>query len=185
MADPADILAFWFEETEREAWFKTDPAFDRVIRDRFLAGHERALAGALADWEDDQQSCLALVILLDQFPRNMFRDSPRAFAGDPQACAVARRALAAGHDRRLPAERRSFLYLPFMHCEELAAQDECLRLFAAMAEELTERERTMDAVRRHRDIIARFGRYPHRNAVLGRPSTPEEEVFLREPKSSF
>ncbi len=185
MTEPAEILRFWFEETESEARFKTDPAFDRRVRDRFLAAHERARAGELDHWERDADGCLALVILLDQFSRNMFRGSAQAFAGDPQAFEIVRRAVAARHDRALAAERRGFLYLPFMHREDLGAQDECLRLFEAMADELTERERTMEAVRRHREIIARFGRYPHRNEVLGRQSTPEEVAFLDEPNSSF
>ena len=185
MTEPAEILRFWFEETAREAWFKTDPAFDQQVRDRFLAAHKRARAGELKDWERDADSCLALIILLDQFPRNMFRDHPEAFAGDPQAYELSRRAVEAGHDRALTAERRGFLYMPLMHREDLGAQDECLRLFEAMEDELTERERTMEAVLRHREIIARFGRYPHRNGVLGRQSTQEEVAFMREPKSSF
>ncbi len=185
MTDAAEILNFWFEETAREAWFKKDPAFDQQVRERFLATHARARAGDLDGWEQDADSCLALIILLDQFSRNMFRDSPDAFASDPQSYEIARRAVEAGHDRALPVGRRGFLYMPYMHREDLAAQDECLRLFEAMEDELAERERTMEAVRRHREIIARFGRYPHRNEVLGRHSTPAEVAFLTEPKSSF
>jgi uncharacterized protein (DUF924 family) len=175
-----DVLRFWFEETARERWFKKDEAFDQRLRERFLGLHERVavlpvdacLAGPLA--------ALAAVIVCDQFPRNMFRGSPRAFATDAKALALAEAALARGWDRAMTDDQRLFLYLPFEHAEDAAAQARCVALMAQLADK--------DLVRwseAHKAIIDRFGRFPHRNATLGRASTPAEVAFLREPGSSF
>ena len=175
------VLDFWFSDTARKNWFRKDAAFDREIRDRFAAAQARAAAGALAGREDTPESALALVILLDQFPRNMFRDSPRAFATDAAAQEVVDRALARGFDQRLPLARRSFLFMPFMHSESIADQDRCVSLFETLGKGDTGLEYALS----HRDIIARFGRFPHRNAVLDRENTPEEADFLEKPGSSF
>ena len=185
-----DVLDFWFAPAQTERWFKTDPAFDATIRERFCALCEAANAGRLADWEKDADSALALVIALDQFPRNAWRGTPRAFACDATARAVAGRAIAAGLDARVPLARRHVFYLPFEHSEDLADQERSCALFYAWAEGFPEAERArakeqLRYVDRHKEIIERFGRFPHRNAILGRPSTPEEEAFLKEPMSSF
>ena len=186
----AALLDFWFAagtpewNQPRKVWWVKDPAFDEDLRQRFLDDHLRAASGALASWQDEPESCLALVLLLDQLPRNLFRGSPRAFATDPLAREVAGHALARGFDREMPKVRRSFLYLPFEHSESLADQHRCVRLFEAMAETPEDRETARHA-HLHRDIVARVGRFPHRNAVLGRETTPEEAEFLKEPGSSF
>ena len=163
---PDDILSFWFAGDTRARWFDVSPQFDAEIRRRFGALYEDA---ASLPWRNDATSALALVILLDQFPRNMFRDSPRAFESDGQALAVANDAIARGFDTVLIAEQRRFLYMPFMHAESLAAQDRGIELFTALGD-----ADTLDYMKRHRDIIARFGRFPHRNAILDRTSTPDE-----------
>jgi uncharacterized protein (DUF924 family) len=175
-----EVLRFWFTDDARPFWFKRDAAFDAAIRERFSALVDRAHAGELDDWLDTPEGALALVILLDQFPRNIHRDHPAAFACDARAREAAGRAIALGHDRRLDPEQRTFLYLPFEHSESLADQERSLGLFTALgnAEQL-------DYAVRHHEIIARFGRFPHRNAILGRSSTPEEKAFLTQPESSF
>jgi uncharacterized protein (DUF924 family) len=169
---PSGILAFW-REAGRERWYKRDDAFDAEIRRRFLALWQRAAAGELASWETSDEGALALVILLDQFPRNMFRGTPQAFASDAQARDVARRAIARGVDRRVDPILVEFLYLPFMHSEHLADQLHCVALF-----ENTDNAENLKYAREHADIIERFGRFPHRNNVLGRDSTEEEQAFL-------
>jgi uncharacterized protein (DUF924 family) len=180
-----DVLAFWFAGSDRDArWFAKDAAFDAVVRERFLELHHQAAAGELASWMEAPRSCLALVILLDQFPRNMFRGTARAFASDPMALAVAREALRRGHDRGLRPSERMFLYLPFQHAESVDAQ----RLSVELNAPLGAFPETHDVPRfalAHRDIVERFGRFPHRNAALGRDSTPEEIEFLKQPGSSF
>lgn len=185
-----DVLDFWFAAEHRPLWFKTEPSFDAAIRERFGPLVDAAIAGRLADWEAAPDSCLALVILLDQFPRNAWRGTPRAFSGDAMARAVARRAVDRGTDWAVPLDRRHFFYLPFEHSEDLADQERSCALFYAWAEEFPEAERAevneqLRYVDRHKEIIERFGRFPHRNAILGRASTPEEEAFLKEPMSSF
>jgi uncharacterized protein (DUF924 family) len=185
-----DVLDFWFADEHKALWFKPSAAFDTTIRERFGALVESAIAGRLSEWEAAPDSCLALVILLDQLPRNAWRGTPRAFSGDAMARAVASRAVAGGIDRQIPLARRYFLYLPFEHSEDLADQERAVALFYAWAEEYPEAERAnakeqLRYVDRHKEIIERFGRFPHRNAILGRPSTPEEEAFLKEPMSSF
>ena len=169
---PAEIVSFW-REAGPDKWWDKDDVFDRTIRTKFLAVHETAVRGELAAWEDSAEGSLALVILLDQFPRNMFRDSARAFATDPQACALARRAIARGFDQAIDETLRLFFYLPFMHSEALADQDRCIALFTALGDA----EQSNYAVI-HRDVIAKFGRFPHRNRVLGRDTTSAERDFL-------
>ncbi|MEC9347863.1 MAG: DUF924 family protein [Pseudomonadota bacterium] len=178
----AEVLRFWFEELRPEQYWTRDDALDRRIIADFGALHAEAVSGALAGWMATPEGALALVIVLDQFPRNMFRGDPRSWASDSLALAHAKAAIDRGHDRALPAERRHFLYLPFEHSEDLAMQERSLELFGAMPDLSPEAK---FAVERHHEIIARFGRFPHRNAVLGRVSTPEEIAFLNEPHSSF
>lgn len=185
--DPRDVLDFWFSETARTRWFEKDPAFDAECR-RFAPLVAAAADDRLAAWERTPEGCLALAILLDQLPRNLHRGSPRAFASDAKARAVAERAIARGFDRRLPPDRRAFLYLPFEHSEDLADQRRSVALFRQLAADMggtAQAQEYLDYAIRHEQIIERFGRFPHRNAVLGRPSTPEEEEFLKQPGSSF
>jgi uncharacterized protein (DUF924 family) len=167
-----DVLAFWLA-AGHERWFEPDEDFDAEIRMRFATTYEDAAAGRLSAWEDWPQGALALLIVLDQFPRNMFRHSGRSYATDPLARSVARSAIARGFDQQIAMPARSFFYLPFEHSEELADQERAVVLM----------EKTGDAdllkwAVLHRDIIRRFGRFPHRNSVLGRATTPEEQAFL-------
>jgi uncharacterized protein (DUF924 family) len=171
-------------EKEREIWFESTPEFDAALRTEFRADHEDATAGRLAAWEASVEGALALVLLLDQIPRNIFRGSPRAYASDALARGAADRALARGFDGAVPRAWRGFFYLPFEHSEDLADQERALALFAAMPP-TPECPDPLRHARRHHEIIARFGRFPHRNAVLGRASTPVELAFLAEPDSSF
>lgn len=183
----AEVLDFWFgaDETARAEWFRKDAAFDALIHERFGALVGQALAGGLADWDRAADTALARVLLLDQFTRNIFRGTSRAFDGDAQALALARSMVARGADQALPPLRRVFVYLPFEHAEDAGAQRESLRLFGALAAAHPALASYEDYARRHAVVIERFGRFPHRNAVLGRASTPEEVAFLREPGSSF
>ena len=174
------ILKFWFEDIQPAQWWKVDPAFDDLVRTRFGALHEQARRCELFGWRATPEGRLAEVIVLDQFARNIHRGTPAAFAADPLALALAQEAVAAGDDLKLPVERRAFLYMPYMHSESPLIHAEAERLFSEPG-----LENNLDFERRHRVIIDRFGRYPHRNAVLGRASTPEEIAFLREPGSSF
>jgi uncharacterized protein (DUF924 family) len=172
IASPQAVLAFW-RDAGPDKWFKKNDAFDLDIRGRFLETYEAAAAGTLGAWEATSEGALALVIVLDQFPRNMFRGAARAFATDPLARAVADRALARGFDRAMTLADRQFFYLPFEHSEALADQERCCDLFRATGD--------ADLVKwaeLHADIIRRFGRFPHRNAVLGRATTLEEQAFL-------
>ena len=171
--DPQALLGVWFTPETRPLWFKSTPDFDAMLAARFGLTYEAARAGRLEGWRAAPLSALALTIALDQLPRNLFRDSAQAFATDAQARATAADAIARGFDRELTPEQRKFLYMPFMHSEALADQDEGVRLFTALGD-----AETLDFMRRHRDLIARFGRFPHRNAVLGRRSTPDEAAAL-------
>ena len=173
---PDSILDFWFGQ-DRKAWFEKNPAFDEDIRRRFLALYASAAAGGLQHWVKEPRSALALVILLDQFPRNMFRGEPRAFATDPLALDAARAIVAHGWDQGFSADERTFAYLPFEHSEALEDQETAMRLFSGNP--------NFEWARRHWEIIQRFGRFPHRNAILGRASTPEEVEFLKTPGSGF
>jgi uncharacterized protein (DUF924 family) len=168
---PAAIVAFW-REAGPDRWFKKDVAFDDEIKRRFLATHEAAAAGRLTDWEQSAEGALALLILLDQFPRNMFRSEARAFATDPLARAVTSRAILNGFDGAFP-DMRGFFYLPFEHSENLADQERGLALYKAVGDEDGLKWAVL-----HADIIRRFGRFPHRNVVLGRVTTPDEQAFL-------
>ncbi len=178
----AQVLEFWFAPGRRDFWFQASEAFDAEVRAALGPGHETAAAGALETWRRSAHGCLALCILLDQVPRNIFRGTPRAFATDASARAVANHALEHGFDLAFEdKDHRMFLYLPLEHSEELADQDRCV----ALVRERIKDEEYMRPVERHREVIARFGRFPHRNAILGRPSRPEEIAFLAEPFSSF
>ncbi|MEL6139500.1 MAG: DUF924 family protein [Cyanobacteria bacterium J06628_6] len=186
------ILEFWFGDPAgldygefRKIWFKKDETFDQQIRHRFLTDYERAVAGDYADWLNMPRTCLALIIVLDQFARNLFRGSPQSFAADPQALATAKVAIASGYEAELLPVERFFLYLPFEHSENLADQNRCVQLFEALVEAAPFLQHGLDYAYRHREVIEKFGRFPHRNDVLGRPSTPAEAVFLQQPGSRF
>ena len=169
---PADILAFW-REAGPDRWYRKDGAFDDEVRRRFLGLWQEAAAGKLSSWETSDDGALALVIVLDQFPRNMFRGDVRTYATDTMACEVAGRAIGRGADTRIEPGLLEFLYMPFMHSEELPDQLRCVELFrkAGNANNLKYAED-------HADIVRRFGRFPHRNPILGRDTTPEEQAFL-------
>ncbi len=172
IASSQAVLAFW-RDAGYDKWFTRNDDFDREIRERFLATHEAAALGRLADWEASAEGALALMILLDQFPRNMFRGTARAFATDKLAREIATRALDKGFDRDTPAKLRSFFYLPFEHSEDLADQERSLALYRALGD-----ENNMKYADIHADIIRKFGRFPHRNEILGRQTTAEEQAFL-------
>ena len=174
--DANEVLKFWFER-DRKAWFEKNPAFDEEICQRFLPAYELGSTGMLDSWKRAPDSCLALVVLLDQFPRNMFRGTARAFAADPVAMAAARTILDHGWDKAMTPDERMFAYLPFEHSESLQDQELSLKLFEGNA--------NFEWARKHWEIIRRFGRFPHRNAALGRASTPEEIEFLQQPGSGF
>lgn len=181
MATSTEILEFWFSPASKRLWFAKSAEFDNDIRTRFLGIHERAAAGGLAEWEATADGALALLILVDQFPRNMFRGTARAFATDGAARDIAVRAIGRGFDRAVAADRRSFFLLPLEHSESLDDQKRCVELFRAAGPA----GQGLDYALQHLRIIERFGRFPHRNAILGRMSTPEEIAFLAEPGSSF
>lgn len=175
-----DVLKFWFEDTPAEKRFAKDPALDAVIKQRFGDAIEAAMRGELSAWRETAEGRLAEIVLLDQFTRNVFRDSGKSFAGDALALKLAKEAIRVGAAKALPPERKAFLYMPFMHSENIDDQETAMQLFS---------ERGMEENRRfsrmHKDIIVRFGRFPHRNRVLGRESTPEETEFLKNPGSGF
>ena len=175
-----EVLEFWFEEAAPAQWWKKDAAFDAVIARRFAGLHARAARCECHGWRATPQGRLAEILVLDQFSRNLFRDAAAAFATDPLALALAQEAVAAGADAKLTVEQRRFIYMPYMHSESLAIHEEAVRLFDQPG-----LEDNLKFEHLHRDIIVRFGRYPHRNALLGRVSTPEEEAFLLQPGSSF
>jgi uncharacterized protein (DUF924 family) len=185
------ILDFWLglpgspeRGAERDAWFRKDAAFDNVIRQRFGDAINAAVAGGYGEWCSTAGGALARVLLLDQFTRNIFRDTPRAFAGDARALATAEDAVGRGFDRELEPYGRWFLYMPFEHAEDVAAQRRSLKLFGALGEEMNDASPLLWA-QKHADVIFRFGRFPHRNAILGRVSTPEEVAFLAQQGSRF
>jgi uncharacterized protein (DUF924 family) len=181
---PEEVYRFWVEECERAQWFTATPAFDREIRERFGDTHLMLAGGVDETWRADARSRLAAVIVLDQFPRNIYRGTPLAFATDGLALREAKLALAAGADAKVESSCRCFFYLPFEHAEDLAAQRESLRLFERLAVDAAGAG-TLTYAMRHYAVIERFGRFPHRNAILGRASTPEELAFLDQPGSSF
>jgi uncharacterized protein (DUF924 family) len=180
MTTPADILNFWFDEITPAQWWKVDPAFDESIASRFGALHAAAVQGELFDWRGDAPGRLAEVIVLDQFSRNIHRGTAGAFAADAMALALAQEAVASGIDRQLAPQRRLFLYMPYMHSESKLVHVEAERLFTDLGI-----QDNLDFERRHRAIVDRFGRYPHRNELLGRTSSDEEVAFLQTPGSSF
>ena len=171
-----EVLSFWFGQ-EAKRWFEKNATFDAEIRSRFLPLHEELAANDA--WLSQPRDCLARIVVLDQFPRNMFRGQPRAFATDPLALAAARHAVASGFDRDMQLVEKQFVYLPFEHSESLADQERACELMKALNEDL------YDWAIRHKRIIERFGRFPHRNEILGRKSTPEEIEFLKQPGSGF
>ncbi len=170
----AEIVSFW-RDAGPDKWFERDENFDAIIRSRFLPAYEAAANGALSAWEDSADGVLALLLLLDQFPRNMFRDDARAFATDALARAVADRALARGFDRATDLALRPFFYLPFMHSEALIDRDRCVRLYEAHGEPEELRYAT-----EHRDVIRTFGRFPRRNRALGRATSPAEAAYMQD-----
>jgi uncharacterized protein (DUF924 family) len=190
---PQDVLDFWFgapysEQAgqPRREWFVKSDTFDDIIRDRFGATIEQALAGGLREWDEQgPQGLLARILVLDQFTRNAYRNTPQSFAGDALALAAARALVDSGADRELPPLQRAFAYMPFEHAEDAYMQERAVELFGVLAAEHPGFDEMLDYAHRHRGVIARFGRFPHRNAILGRASTPEEEEFLRQPGSRF
>ena len=175
-----DVLNFWFTEITPESWFKKDANFDAALKSRFGQAVSDALAGRLDHWADNSDGCLALIILLDQVTRNIFRQSARAFSGDEMALALSIRCVDRGYLDTAKLPHRHFMLMPMMHSEDLAVQISSLPLFKKYTD-----EQTYEYAVRHRDIVARFGRFPHRNQVLGRPTTDYEKIFLTEPGSSF
>ncbi len=166
-----DIIHFWFGECSPKQWFGNDSIFDELIRSRFLETHRQVVAGESAAWRTTPEGRLAEIIVLDQFSRNMFRGTPEAFLSDPIALSLAEEAVRSGDDLKLEKRKRQFLYMPYMHSELRVVHEKAMRLFEKLGD--TEYEQA------HKDIIDRFGRYPHRNAILGRTSTSEEVVFLQ------
>ena len=198
-AQPESVLDFWFGPSgstaeiagrQRELWFGKAPANDLAVIERFAATLPAATAGKLNHWTATPRGRLALVIVLDQFPHHIYRDKPQAFATDPQALALSLEALTAGEDRQLTPIERVFLYLPLEHAESSVIQEQSVSLFEKLANEASAEERALfddflNYARQHRDVVARFGRFPHRNAILGRPSTIDELEFLKQPGSRF
>ena len=191
MSQFQEVLDFWFGQPEEESygkprkeWFIKNTAFDGEVRSRFLELYQQAASGKLDTWRETPLSCLALIIILDQFPRNMFRQTPQAFATDAQALTNAKRAVASQFDRQLLPVQRWFVYIPFEHSENLADQELSVQLFSTLKDD-PDSSSTIDYALRHYEVIKRFGRFPHRNPILGRSSTPEELAFLQQPGSSF
>lgn len=180
MATVNEVLNFWFQELTPAEWFKKDTALDERIKEKFSDVLQKIVAGECATWRSDARGILAQVIVLDQFSRNIFRDSPKAFAQDALALAMAQDAVRLGLDKELGTQERAFLYMPYMHSESVSVHEEAMVLFA-----LPGLENNLDFEIKHKVIIDRFGRYPHRNEILGRVSTPEEIEFLKQPNSSF
>lgn len=176
----ADIINFWFNEITPKNWFEKDPAFDQLITDRFYMAHQAATKGELYGWRTSPQGCLAEIIVLDQFSRNMFRDQALAFSFDNMALVLAQRAVELKLDQALPAEQRVFVYMPYMHSESQLIHEQAVGLFSQPG-----LESNLHFEYRHKEIIDRYGRYPHRNNVLGRASTTDELNFLESPGSSF
>lgn len=178
--DYTNIISFWFTEIESKLWFKKDDAFDQLLREKYGELHHRAAQAELFTWRSSAEGRLAEIIVLDQFSRNMYRDSPKAFASDPLALALAQEAVSLGLDQQLEPQKRTFLYMPYMHSESLLVHDNALKLFTELG-----RENNLEFEKKHRAIIEKFGRYPHRNNTLGRQSTVAEYEFLTQPGSSF
>lgn len=175
-----EIITFWFEELEEKQWWVKDEQLDQTIRSRFLYIHSEAMGERLEHWRTEPEGRLAEVIILDQFSRNIFRDTPNAFASDSKAIELVQEAINNGADEKLEMQKRKFLYMPFMHSESLAVHEKAIELFSKPG-----LEGTLEFEIKHKVIIERFGRYPHRNKILGRESTAEELEFLQTPDSSF
>ncbi len=199
MKNPEDILQFWFGELDDEGlptpeiqsrWYKKDPNFDEEIRSKFLSTYQQLADNPVSLGEATPQAALATILVYDQFSRNMFRDSPQMYATDPQALEKTLDCVAQGWDKQLAVSHRVFVYMPLMHSEDLVMQETCVQLFTAFSYELKgqAKKKILNNVvyaEKHRDIIAQFGRFPHRNTILGRQSSPEEQAFLQQPGSSF
>ncbi|MDB9528501.1 DUF924 domain-containing protein [Oscillatoria sp. CS-180] len=188
------ILIFWFDDPtapnteygqQRRVWFFKNPEFDQQVRSRFLQAHEQACQGLYDPLVETARGALALTVLFDQFPRNMFRETPKSFETDFKALKIAQTAIAQKLDQQLIPVERMFFYLPFEHSENIAHQNQAVSLFEALIQEAPELRSCLDYAYRHRDVIARFGRFPHRNAILGRTNTPAETEFLQQPGSRF
>lgn len=177
-----EILNFWFEETKPEQWFQASEEFDRAITDRFEKDHEFAMKGMYDTWMHEPEGCLALILLLDQFSRNMFRGTPKAFASDEKALSVAKHTLDKGYEQFFPPAKRGFIFLPYEHSENLADQDRAVELFATIK---ADQPVMYDYALKHREVIQEYGRFPHRNQTLGRESTPEEKEYLSQPDAGF
>ncbi|MGK7873840.1 MAG: DUF924 family protein [Xenococcaceae cyanobacterium] len=191
MSQFEEILDFWFgkpDETDygkpRKAWFVKKSKFDQEVRSRFMQAYHQAARDKLNYWQESPLSCIALIILLDQFPRNMFRDRPQSFATDALALKFAQHAVAQGFDKKLLPVERWFIYFPFEHSENLEHQHQSVKLFSILKDDPNSAD-TIDYAYRHLKVIERFGRFPHRNWILGRDSTPEEIEFLKQPGSKF
>lgn len=188
-----EVLDFWFgapgsaeHGKARAVWFRKDERFDAELRERFGALIGRAIAGGLREWDDEgPQGTLARILVLDQFTRNAFRGTPESFAGDTLALAAARKLVDSGADRELAPFQRAFAYMPFEHAEDAGMQERAVALFTALAREHEGFAGMLDYAHRHRGVIARFGRFPHRNAILGRASTPDEADYLKQPGAGF
>lgn len=170
-----EILKFWFEDSAPAQWFRKNPDFDAAIAEKFMGDYELAVSGIFDGWKNDAEGCLALCILFDQFPRNMFRDSPRSFSTDPQALSVARHAVGRKYDALLPVSRRPFIYLPFEHSESAGDQAMSVKLFETLK---NDDPVVFEYACKHKDVIDRFGRFPHRNRILGRENTAVEQEYL-------
>jgi len=175
MTSAQDVIAFWFSERVKPLWFNATPDFDQELTEHFLSVYRAAADGTLSDWEESPQGALALVIVLDQFPLNLFRNQPESFATEAESRLVAERAIAKRFDQTLKDEHKIFLYMPFMHSEALDDQDRSVVLYDQAGSGLAE---NLNYAHHHREIVRRFGRFPHRNAILGRDSTPEETAYL-------
>ena len=179
-ANPNDVIDFWFDERVKPLWFKKKEEFDRKIKERFIDIYRLAKTGALDGWRNNASDTLALIIVLDQFPRNMFRDTAQAFATDGQAAELTKYAVDRNYQNSLTEEQQTFLYMPLMHSEDKQDQNRCVELFAKLG-----REDNLKFAIKHQKIIDCFGRFPHRNQILGRKSTQTEQEFLTQPGSSF
>ncbi|MDJ0747795.1 MAG: DUF924 family protein [Xenococcaceae cyanobacterium MO_167.B27] len=191
MMQHKEILDFWFGKPEdsnygkpRKFWFIKDEELDQIIKSRFREIHQQAAMGNLDHWREKPLSCLALIIVLDQFSRNMFRGLPQAFATDAQALNYAQYAIAKSFNSQLLPVQRWFIYLPFEHSEDLAYQEKSVQLFRTLTED-SESQSAINYAYKHFEVIKKFGRFPHRNKILGRENTPEEIEFLKQPGSSF
>jgi uncharacterized protein (DUF924 family) len=177
---PERVLEFWFEEIDSKLWFKKDEEFDHQVRELFFETYQNTLYGKNSDWREDAQGRLAEIIVLDQFPRNMFRDSPKSFGGDALALQLAEEAVRAGDDQKIQIGKRAFIYMPYMHSEDLKVHEIAIQLFSQAG-----LENNLKFEYAHKKIIDRFGRFPHRNKILARTSTAEEIEFLKQAGSSF